>query len=97
MKCGAICCYLADAFPAAELDAVAMLEGALRPGPFLLGRQFSAADVYIGSQIGFGLMTRALEARPVFQEYLDRLQQRPAYRRFMEKNDQILAQMNKAS
>ncbi len=77
-------------------DAVAALEGALRPGPFLLGQNFSAADVYVGSQIGFGLMVKALDPRPVFQEYLGRIQQRPAYGRFMEKNGQLLAQMNKA-
>jgi glutathione S-transferase len=78
-------------------DATATLEGALQPGPFLLGRQFSAADVYVGSQIGFGLMTKALEARPAFQEYLGRLQERPAYQRFLAKTEELLAQMKKAS
>ena len=77
-------------------DAIATLAGALEPGPFLLGARFSAADVYIGSQIGFGLMTKALEPRPVFQEYVSRLQQRPAYKRFMEKTDALIAQMKKA-
>ena len=125
-ECGAICAYLADAFPAAGAccvepavidrmlarpevskpgalaygcyaDAVGTLEGALKPGPFLLGRQFSAADIYIGSQIGFGLMTKALEARPAFQEYLGRLQERPGYKRFMAKTEQLLAQMKQAS
>ena len=42
------------------------------------------------------LMTKALEARPAFQEYISRLEARPAYKRFMEKNDQLLAQMKKA-
>ena len=41
-------------------------------------------------------MVKALEPRPVFQDYLARVQQRPAYKRFMEKNDQLLAQMKKA-
>src|SRR5215469_10618460 len=72
-------------------DALATLEKAITPGPYILGTQFSAADVYIGSQIGFGLMTKALEPRGVFVEYANRLQQRPAYRRFMEKGDQIAA------
>ncbi|MBV8877959.1 MAG: glutathione S-transferase family protein [Gammaproteobacteria bacterium] len=77
-------------------DAVATLEAALRPGPFLLGQHFTAADVYVGSQVGFGLMVKALEPRPVFQAYLARVQERPAYKRFMEKNDQLLAKMKKA-
>jgi len=78
-------------------DALATLEKAITPGPYILGTQFSAADVYIGSQIGFGLMTKALEPRAVFVEYANRLQQRPAYRRFMEKGDQIAAGMKRPS
>jgi glutathione S-transferase len=78
-------------------DTLATLEKALTPGPYILGTKFSAADVYIGSQIGFGLMTKALEPRAVFVEYANRLQQRPAYRRFMEKGDQIAAGMKRPS
>ena len=144
-ECGAICAYLADAFPAARLappidspargtyyrwlffggcsfepaiidrmlsrpaarpgalsygcyeDAVETLAKALEPGPYILGRDFSAADVYIESQIAFAMMTKSLEPRPVFEEYTSRLQQRPAYKRFMEKSDQIAARMKKAS
>jgi len=78
-------------------DAVETLAKALTPGPCILGREFSAADVYIASQVAFGMMTKSLEPRPVFQEYTSRLQQRPAYKRFMEKSDQLAAQMKKAS
>ena len=78
-------------------DATETLAKALTPGPCILGRDFSAADVYIASQVAFGMMTKSLEPRPVFQEYTSRLQQRPAYRRFMEKSDQLAAQMKKAS
>jgi len=77
-------------------DTVATLEKALTPGPYILGAHFSAADVYIGSQIGFGMMMKALEPRPVFQEYASRVQERAAYRRFMEKSEQIAAGMKKA-
>jgi len=145
-ECGAICAYLADAFPAARLappvdspargtyyrwmffasacveaavidrmlarpaasrpsalgygcyeDTVVTLEKALAPGPNILGAQFSAADVYVGSQIGFGMMVKALEPRPAFQAYVNRLQERPAYKRFMEQGDKIAAEMKKAS
>ena len=78
-------------------DAVETLAKALTPGPYILGRQFSAADVYVCSQIAFAMMMKALEARPLFQEYTERAQQRPAYKRFMEKNEQIATQMKKAS
>jgi glutathione S-transferase len=77
-------------------DTVNTLEKALSPGPYLLGEQFSAADVYVGSQISFSIMVKALVPRPAFEEYSKRLQQRPAYQRFMEKSDQIAAGMKKA-
>jgi len=78
-------------------DVLTTLEKALAPGPYILGTQFSAADVYIGSQIAFGMMMKALEPRPAFAEYSNRLQQRPAYRRFTEQTDKVAAQMKKAS
>lgn len=67
------------------------LEKALTPGPYLLGERFSAADLYIGSQIGFGAMTKALELRPVFQSYLARVTVRPAYKRAVEQGEAMIA------
>lgn len=60
------------------------LEGALQPGPYILGERFSAADVYIASQLGWGMMMKAIDARPVFQQYVARCTDRPAHRRFVE-------------
>jgi len=60
---------------------LATLEKALEPGPWILGERFSAADVYVGSAIGWGLLTKALEPRPVFLTYSERCQQRPARQR----------------
>jgi glutathione S-transferase len=59
------------------LDA---LEKAVAPG-WILGEQFSAADVYIGSEITWGLATKGLEARPAFQAYAARCAERPALKR----------------
>lgn len=70
-------------------DMLHGLEHALTPGPFVLGDRFTAADVYIGSQIGWGLMVKSLEPRPVFSEYVARLAKRPAYVRFMEKSAEL--------
>ena len=44
-------------------DAVDTLETALVPGPYILGERFSAADVYVGSQIIWGLMFKTLLGR----------------------------------
>jgi glutathione S-transferase len=77
-------------------DTLNALEKALAPGPYILGDQFSAADVYVGSQIGFGLMTKSLEPRPVFQEYVARLSERPAYKRFNEQANETAARMRAA-
>jgi glutathione S-transferase len=62
----------------ATIDA---LETAVGNGPYILGERFSAADVYVGSQIGWGLMFGSIEPRPAFKEYSARLQARPAAQR----------------
>ena len=62
-------------------DTVRTLEKALSPGPFLLGDRFSAADVYVGSQIAWAFMTDALEKRSPFTDYAARIRERPAAQR----------------
>ena len=47
--------------------------------PYIAGDIFSAADVYVGSHISWGLQFGTLEARPDFLAYWDRLKDRPAY------------------
>jgi glutathione S-transferase len=71
-------------------DTLNTLERALTPGPFVLGDRFSAVDVYVGSAIGWGLMTKGLEPRPTFVEYLGRLNQRPAYQRVTAENERLM-------
>jgi glutathione S-transferase len=73
-------------------DAVNTLEKAVLPGPFILGDMFSAADVYTGSAIGWGLMMKALEPRPAFTNYLGRLNARPAYQRVTAQNEALMKQ-----
>jgi len=65
-------------------DTVNTLEKALAPGPYILGERFSALDVYLGSQISHSLMTKALEPRPAFQKYADRIGARPASQRLLQ-------------
>jgi len=57
------------------------LETAFAPGPFILGQRFSAADVFVASQLNSGLKTRALEPRPAFTQYVERCTARPAFKR----------------
>jgi len=128
-ECGAICAYLADSFPEAELApppgargayyrwmffaagpveaattnkalgvevppdrsrfvgygslalVVDTLEAALATGPYLCGDQFTAADVYAGSQMAFGLQFGTLESRPALVDYTARITARPAHGR----------------
>jgi len=61
---------------AAVLDT---LEQAVTQSPYLAGDQFTAADIYAGSQIGFGLRFGSMEKRPAFIAYWDRISARPAY------------------
>lgn len=67
------------------------LETAVARGPYILGDRFSAADVYVGSQIIWGLMFRTLPERPAFKAYADRLSTRPAAVRAREIDDALIA------
>jgi len=140
-EAGAICAYLADAFPQAGLapppgdrrrgtyfrwmffaagplelmttlsslavdpgperkvmvgygsreDAFNAMETALSAGDWLLGDTFSAADVYFGSHIGWGLQLGSIEKRPAFERYNERLMNRPAALRAREIDDRLIA------
>ncbi|MCE8033217.1 MAG: glutathione S-transferase family protein [Halomonas sp.] len=128
-ECAAICAYLADAFPDADLapplaergayyrwlffaagpleaaitdrdlgmepnitqqgrvgygsiEAVLeTLEIAVSAHEYIVGPHFSAADVYLGSHIGWGLQFGSLESCPAFVDYWARVSDREAYRR----------------
>ncbi len=73
------------------------LEGAVSKGKYILGDEFSAADVYVGSAIGFGLMFGTIEKRPAFEQYWQRLSTRPACSRAKELDDAAAAQQKAAS
>ena len=61
--------------------AVHTLEQAVTGKRFIANDKFSAADVVIGSQIGFMLMFGLLEPRPAFTAYVASVTDRDAYRR----------------
>jgi glutathione S-transferase len=72
-------------------DTINTLENAVSRGEYLLGDRFSAADVYVGSHIGFGLQFGTIEKRPVFEHYVARLFARPAALRAKQIDDDIAA------
>lgn len=59
-------------------ETINTLELALLPGPYICGGQFTAADVYVGSQLEWGMLFGTIEKRPVFEAYVGRLNERPA-------------------
>jgi glutathione S-transferase len=72
-------------------DTLNAMEGAIAGRQFILGDQFSAADVYFGSQINWGLQFGSIEKRAAFVSYSERLQSRPAYKRASEIDDKLIA------
>src|SRR3954471_1189340 len=63
---------------------------AVSKGPYLLGEQFTAADVVIGSGLRWGMLFKLLSERPEFLAYVGRLASRPALQR-AEAQDKELA------
>ncbi len=134
-ECAAICAYLADAFPGANLapppknrglyyrwlffaagplemgvstrsmgltipadrmrmagcgsydDLMSTLEYAVSENRFVAGDQFTAADVYVGSHIAWGLQFGSIETRQHFVDYLALLSERPACQRAQQLDD----------
>jgi glutathione S-transferase len=63
---------------------------AVATGPYLMGEQFTAADVVIGSTLRWGMMFKLLPERPEFTAYVNRFATRPALQR-AEAQDKELA------
>ena len=59
-----------------------VLDAALAKGPWILGENFSAADVVIGSALNFSVrLFKMVPSRPSFDAYLARCVARPAFQR----------------
>jgi glutathione S-transferase len=77
--------------------ALDTLEAAVSGGAYLVGDSFTAADLYVGSHIGFGMMFGTIDKRPAFEQYWQRISSRPACVRAKELDDAQVAQMKKAA
>jgi glutathione S-transferase len=71
---------------------IAVLDELLSLRDYVCGNRFTAADVYLGSQIMFPMQFGMLPERESFLKYRDRLQGRPAYKRASEIDDAAAAQ-----
>jgi glutathione S-transferase len=71
-------------------DTLNALEGAVSQSAYITGDSFTAADVYVGSQIGFGMQFGTIQKRPAFERYWDRLSKRPAALRAKEIDDALM-------
>ena len=126
-ECAAICAYLADAYPAAQLApalseraeyyrwlhfasgplesaitnyslgfipneeqqrmagygnydlVLKVLDDELADKEFIAGGSFSAADVYLGSLVDFGILFGTIKATANFSRYVENFRLRPAY------------------
>ena len=58
-----------------------VLETAIGARDYLVDGRFSAADVYVGSQLGFGMQFGMIDKRPAFARYWAGLEARPAKQR----------------
>jgi glutathione S-transferase len=63
-----------------------VLEQGLTPGPYLMGEQFTAADVVLGAGVMWGMMFGTVEKRPAFEAYAARLSARPAVKRYQARD-----------
>jgi glutathione S-transferase len=63
----------------------------LAKGPYLMGEQFTAADVVIGSTLRWGMMFNLLPKRPEFVGYVASLEKRPAFQRATALDQELAA------
>lgn len=71
---------------------VDVLEKAVSAHAYIAGDRFTAADVYVGSAVGWGVLFGTLPKRDAFTDYFGRLTGREAYIRAAAKDDALMAE-----
>jgi glutathione S-transferase len=74
-----------------------VLERAVSTSDYIAGDAFTAADVYVGSQIGWGMQFGSIDKRPAFEHYWARISGRPAAARAREIDDGLIAKAQQAN
>ena len=69
---------------------VDVLEAAVEDVEYVAGDRFSAADIYLGSQIGWGLQFKTLPKRAAFERYWQRLEARDGWKRASAQDDALM-------
>jgi glutathione S-transferase len=64
---------------------------AVEKGPWLMGEQFTAADVVIGANIRWGMIFKMIPERKEFTDYAARIAARPAAQRAEAKDKELSA------
>jgi glutathione S-transferase len=64
---------------------------AIAKGPWLMGEQFTAADVIVGANLRFGMMFKMIPERKEFSDYAARIAARPAAQRAEAKDHGLAA------
>ncbi len=73
-----------------DIDKLAdIVAAAVAKGPYIMGEQFTTADVVIGSAIRWGTMFKLIPERPEFAGYTERLAARPAAQRADQKDKEL--------
>ncbi len=75
---------------------LAALEDQLNRSEYIAGDRFTAADVYVGSHIGSGMIFGMVDKRPAFERYWGLVSARPAAQRAREIDDKLMAEPRKA-
>ncbi|MGE3692497.1 MAG: glutathione S-transferase family protein [Novosphingobium sp.] len=74
---------------------IAALEGHLANNEFVCGQRFTMADVYVGSQVDWGMAFGALPPNEAFAAYAERFQAREAYKAAKAIDNALIAEMKK--
>ena len=77
-------------------DVINTLENTVSQGDYIVGDRFTAADVYLRSQIGWGMAFGSIEKRPAFERYWQRIGTRPAALRAKDIDDALMAERQQA-
>ena len=79
----------------ADYDTVIeVLRSAVGAREYLLGEQFTAADIVIGSGLRWGMLFKMFPELPEFVTYVDRLKARPAMQRQLAKDEELAKQQS---
>lgn len=67
-----------------------VLSQRLQASPYIAGEKFTAADIYVGSHVLWGIYFGTLDKRPGFKDYAARVSERPAYKAAKELDEQLI-------